>query len=131
MTTITYGSSVKETAKSRRHARRRAAAIERDNLEGVIDAAFGVKTLSLDEKHMKAQQRVKAARKAAVIASGCSSLKVARAINCEDYGLQIARATKRIEKEFNRIPVIDGPICIPDVALYAAGYRKSESVTAR
>jgi len=81
MTIITYGSSVKETAKSRRHARRRAAAIERDNLEGAIDAAFGVKTLSLDDKHMKAQLRVKAARKAAVIASGCSSLKVARAIN--------------------------------------------------
>ena len=73
MTTITFGKSVKETAKSRRHARRRAAAIERDNLEGVIDAAFGVKTLSLADKRMKAQQRVKSARKASVIASGCSN----------------------------------------------------------
>lgn len=110
MTTITYGSSVKETAKSRRHARRRAAAIERDNLEGVIDAAFGVKTLSLAEKHMKAQQRVKAARKAAVIATGCSSLKVARAINGPSV---------------RDVKVESGAMCLPDVAIFAAGYRNS------
>lgn len=41
MTLITYGCSVRETAKTRRHARRRAAAIERDNLEKIIDAASG------------------------------------------------------------------------------------------
>lgn len=117
MTTITYGSSVKETAKSRRHARRRAAAIERDNLEGVIDAAFGVKTVSLAEKYMKSQQRGKAVRKAAVIASGCSSLKVARAIN--------GPSVRDVKEE-------SGAMCLPDVALYAAGHRKPvESVTAR
>ncbi|WP_338636979.1 hypothetical protein V6L80_00810 [Erwinia persicina] len=94
-------------AKQRRRERLRASAIERE-------------------------ADVRLMRKIAVIASGCSSMKVARAINCEDYGLQIARATKRIEKEFNRSPVIDGPIFIPDVSLYAAGYRKpTESVTAR
>ena len=46
MTIITYGSSVKETAKTRRHARRRAEAIERDNLESIIDAAFGVEPVA-------------------------------------------------------------------------------------
>jgi len=45
MTVITYGKSVTENAKTRRHARRRAAAIERDNLESIIDAAFGVEVV--------------------------------------------------------------------------------------
>lgn len=42
MTVITYGTSVKENAKSRRHARRRAVAIERDSLNAIIDAALNV-----------------------------------------------------------------------------------------
>ncbi|WP_338515741.1 hypothetical protein VRB80_13475 [Erwinia aphidicola] len=81
MTTIAYGSSVKETAKSRRHARRRAAAIERDNLDGVIDAAFGIRTLSAAEERERVAKRKDAIKKWAVVESGCSSLKVARAIN--------------------------------------------------
>lgn len=81
MTIITYGSSVKETAKSRRHARRRAAAIERDNLEGVIDAAFGIRALSAAEERERVAKRKYAIKKWAVVESGCSSLKVARAIN--------------------------------------------------
>lgn len=55
-------------------------------------------------------------RKIAVIASGCSSLKVARAIN--------GPSVRDVKEE-------SGAMCLPDVALYAAGYRKSESVTAR
>jgi len=42
MTVITYGKSVTENAKSRRHARRRAAAMERERIESIIDAAFGI-----------------------------------------------------------------------------------------
>ncbi|MDI3438337.1 hypothetical protein QLG07_02545 [Erwinia sp. V90_4] len=65
------------------------------------------------------------------LSEGCTA-KVARAVNGEDYGMQIKRATKRLEKRFKRSPAIDGPICIPDVAHYAAGYRKPfESVTVR
>ena len=57
------------------------------------------------------------ARKIAVIASGCSSLKVARAIN--------GPIVRDVKEE-------SGAMCLPDVALYAAGYRKpTESVTAR
>lgn len=43
MTVITYGTSVKETAKTRRHARRRAVAIDRERIESIIDTAFGIK----------------------------------------------------------------------------------------
>ncbi|AUX93581.1 regulator [Mixta gaviniae] len=42
MTTISYGTSVAVNAKARRHARRRAAAMQREYLESIIDAAFGV-----------------------------------------------------------------------------------------
>lgn len=42
MTVITYGTSVKENAKSRRHARRRAVAIDRERIESIIDTAFGI-----------------------------------------------------------------------------------------
>lgn len=117
MTIITYGSSVKETAKSRRHARRRAAAIERDNLEGVIDAAFGIRALSAAEERERVAKRKDAIKKWAVVESGCSSLKVARAIN--------GPSVRDVKSE-------SGAMCLPDVALYAAGYRKpTESVTAR
>lgn len=56
-------------------------------------------------------------RKITVIASGCSSLKVARAIN--------GPSVRDVKEE-------SGAMCLPDVAMYAAGYRKAtESVTAR
>ena len=42
MTVITYGTSVKETAKTRRHARRRAVAMDRERIESIIDTAFGI-----------------------------------------------------------------------------------------
>ncbi|WP_289365866.1 hypothetical protein [Pantoea stewartii] len=42
MTVITFGTSVKENAKSRRHARRRAVAIERERNESINDTAFGI-----------------------------------------------------------------------------------------
>lgn len=78
-------------AKQRRRERLRASAIERE-------------------------ADVRLMRKIAVIASGCSSMKVARAIN--------GPSVRDVKEE-------SGAYCLPDVALYAAGYRKSESVTAR
>ncbi|MDN4131881.1 regulator [Pantoea ananatis] len=42
MTVITYGTTVKENAKSRRHARRRAVAMDRERIESIIDKAFGI-----------------------------------------------------------------------------------------
>lgn len=45
MTVITYGKSVTENAKSRRHARRRGAAMDRERIESIIDAAFGIEAV--------------------------------------------------------------------------------------
>jgi len=87
---ITY--LAKDNAKSRYRARRAA---KRE--QAYADASFS--------------------RKIAVIASGCSSLKVARAIN--------GPSVRDVKEE-------SGAMCLPDVALYAAGYRKpTEPVTAR
>lgn len=54
MTVITYGTSVKETAKTRRHARRRAVAIDRERIESIIDAAFGTQpeAVAVEVKHL-------------------------------------------------------------------------------
>lgn len=54
MTVITYGTSVKETAKTRRHARRRAMAIDRERIESIIDTAFGIepKVVAIEVKHI-------------------------------------------------------------------------------
>lgn len=79
-------------AKQRRRERLRASAIERES----------------DARLM---------RKIAVIASGCSSLKVARAIN--------GPSVRDVKEE-------SGAMCLPQVAIFAAGHRKpTESVTAR
>ncbi len=79
-------------AKHRRRERLRASAIERE-------------------------ANTRLAQKNFVIASGCSSLKVARAIN--------GPSVRDVKEE-------SGAYCLPDVAIFAAGYRKPvESVTAR
>lgn len=97
MTVITYGKSVTENAKARRHARRRAVAIERERIESIIDAAFGIEAVEAApaiEHHMS-----------------------------------------RIEKAVSSPSLRDrnegGAVCLPSVAIYNAGYRKSENVTAR
>lgn len=68
-------------------------------------------------KREQANADASLSRKIAVIASGCSSMKVARAIN--------GPSVRDVKEE-------SGAMCLPDVALYAAGHRKpTESVTAR
>ena len=48
--------------------------------------------------------------------SGCSSERVARAVS--------GPSVREIKQE-------SGAMCLPEVAIFAAGHRKSESVTAR
>lgn len=54
MTVITYGSSTKQSAKSRRHARRRAVALDRERIESIIDIAFGAEpeVVAIEVKHI-------------------------------------------------------------------------------
>lgn len=50
--------------------------------------------------------------------------------NLREYKLQIERATILYSNEFGNKPLESG-MCLPDVAIYAAGHRKSKQVTAR
>lgn len=54
MTVITYGTSIKENAKSRRHARRRAVAMDRERIESIIETAFGAEpeVVAIGVKHI-------------------------------------------------------------------------------
>lgn len=48
----------------------------------------------------------------------------------EEYKRNLERAAVVYGNEFGHKPIESG-VCLPDVALYAAGYRTSKSVTAR
>lgn len=48
----------------------------------------------------------------------------------EEYKLNLERAAIVYANEFGHKPMETG-MCLPDVALYAAGYRNTKSVTAR
>lgn len=54
MSIITYGRSTKvvDNAKTRRHARRRAAAMDRESIESIIDEALGIEAAPVVAKHM-------------------------------------------------------------------------------
>ncbi len=96
MTVITYGKSVTENAKTRRHARRRAVAVERDRIESIIDTAFGIEpeAVAVEVKHL-------------------------------------SRIEKAVISPSLRDRHESTSVCLPEIALFNAGYRKSESITAR
>lgn len=101
MTTITYGQSVfAGNAKTRRHERRRAAAIERDTIGNIIDTVFGISASEASQEPG---------------ITGCKN-RVEQALRAPNW---------REPKEDT------GSACLSQVALYAAGHRKTINVTAR
>ena len=50
--------------------------------------------------------------------------------NRKEYKLQIERAAILFSNEFGHKPVESG-VCLPNVAIYSAGYRKTGRITAR
>ncbi|QVP49337.1 regulator [Salmonella enterica subsp. salamae] len=102
MTVITYGKSTfAGNAKTRRHERRRKLAIERDTICNIIDSIFGCD--APDASHEVKAQRVDRVTKA------------------------VSRAGNKVKQQ----EIERGSVCLPDVALYAAGHRKSKQITAR
>lgn len=63
--------------------------------------------------------------------SNINSVAAKAVTQVKEYKNQIIRATYLYNHEFKRKPLIEGGVCLPDVAIFAAGHRKSESVTAR
>lgn len=102
MTVIQYGSSVSTgNAKTRRHERRRKLAIERDAISNIIDSVFGCTAPDASQEQPKRMSKV-------------------------DRAIATATTLAMFGKEMN-----SGASCLPEVALYAAGHRKSKAVTAR
>ncbi|EKG0291620.1 regulator [Escherichia albertii NBRC 107761 = DSM 17582] len=102
MTVIVYGKSTfAGNAKTRRHERRRKLAIERDAICNIIDSIFD--TDSEEPVQEEQKKRLSLSEKA------------------------ISLGNLRCKKEDE----CSGSICLPNVALYAAGYRKSKQLTAR
>ncbi|WDC08789.1 regulator [Escherichia albertii] len=102
MTVIVYGKSTfAGNAKTRRHERRRKLAIERDAICNIIDSIFGT------DSEEPVQE---APRKRLSLSEKAISLSNIRNQNTDECS---------------------GSICLPNVALYAAGYRKSKQLTAR
>ncbi|EMW6640539.1 regulator [Escherichia coli] len=102
MTVIVYGKSTfAGNAKTRRHERRRKLAIERDAICNIIDSIFGT------DSEEPVQE---APRKRLSLSEKAISLSNIRNQNTDECS---------------------GSICLPNVAIYAAGYRKSKQLTAR
>lgn len=97
MTVITYGKSVKESAKTRRHARRRAVAMDRERIESIIDTAFGIEPEAV-------------------------SIAIKR----------LSRIEKAVLSPSLRDRHESTSQCLPEIAIFAAGYRHSkDTVTAK
>ena len=102
MTVIVYGKSTfAGNAKTRRHERRRKLAIERDAICNIIDSIFG--TDSEEPVHEAPRKRLSISEKAI-------SLGIISKSNTDANS---------------------GSVCLPEVALYAAGYRRQKLITAR
>lgn len=102
MTVIVYGKSTfAGNAKTRRHERRRKLAIERDSICNIIDSIFG--TDSEEAVQEEPRKRLSLSEKAI-------SLGIISKSNTDANG---------------------GSVCLPEVVLYAAGYRSMKSITAR
>jgi len=108
MTTISYGKSVKparkENAAARRHQRRAAEAIDKKLVESRICKALGQKP-----------EEVTNVKKVAV------SNK--RSVSSRAELVTLTHFVKPVSSPDNR--------CLPEVAMFAAGFRKSEKITAR
>ena len=102
MTVIVYGKSTfAGNAKTRRHERRRKLAIERDSICNIIDSIFG--TDSEEPVQEDPRKRLSLSEKAISLGS----------LRCK------------------KVDECSGSVCLPNVAIYAAGYRKSKQLTAR
>ncbi|HHL0960309.1 TPA: antitermination protein [Serratia marcescens] len=120
MATITYGTSVNPIAKSnaaiRRKQRRKAEAIERELIESVVLKALG----------QKPEKREVLTRIRPTTPPDLKPL--------QDYQQQIEQAATAHGCSNHRKlyrGVVEGSCCLTEVALYAAGHRKSKNVTAR
>ncbi|WP_075180549.1 hypothetical protein [Pantoea sp. 1.19] len=83
---------------------------------------------------MNSKQRYNAKRAAAHRAKRRSEPRFVKIINAALYGSdRVSKALSSIDYKMSPRPSREeiGGTCLPDVAIYAAGYRKSNGITAR
>jgi|GEM_PF-1024694 len=120
MANIVYGKSLnpvgKDNAKSRRNARRAQEAIKAREIEAILAAVLGTEPPARQEELSRAELACK--RK--------PSMQADRVV-ANAYTQQIeSAASKHMGSQ------IENGMCLPQVAIFAAGYRKSKNiVTAR
>lgn len=111
--------NIKDNARSRRAAKRqeKQQAWKCDN--------------PLGRQHKVETQKISMVKRAGYSPAPLKFLALNALSAVREYKMQIVRASYLYQHEFKRKPLIEGAMCLPEVAHYAAGHRKSENITAR
>lgn len=127
---MTRRTEFKGSSAARRRERLKSAAVNRGDLareEAISSEVLHRPTLS------RAQKQAKGSHFTPSCLEEATPIKfVAQDADWQrqEYKLQLERAAIVYSNEFGHKPLESG-ICLPDVALYAAGHRKSGQITAR
>lgn len=113
--------NIKENARSRRDAKRKAKQ----------HAWAAANPLLVGRKYQVKPQRISLVKRAGYSPAPLKFLARNALAAIRDYKMQIVRASYLYQYEFKRKPMIEGAMCLPEVAQFAAGYRKSNKITAR
>ncbi|MNL64209.1 hypothetical protein D3C87_1884020 [compost metagenome] len=79
-------------------------------------------------KYQVAPQRISMVKRAGYSPAPLKFLARNAISAVRDYKMQIVRASYLYQYEFKRKPMIEGAMCLPEVAMFAAGFR-SENYT--
>ncbi len=104
--------NIKDNARSRRAAKRqeKQQAWKCDNPMG--------------RQHKVEAQRISMVKRAGYSPAPLKFLARNAISAVRDYKMQIVRASYLYQYEFKRKPMIEGAMCLPEVAMFAAGFRK-------
>ncbi|MBL0876077.1 hypothetical protein HLB02_22115 [Serratia nevei] len=113
--------NIKENARSRRDAKRR----EKQR------AWAAANPLLVGRTYQVKPQRISLVKRAGYSPAPLSFIARQAFSAAREYKMQIVRASYLYQYEFKRKPVVEGAMCLPEVAMFAAGHRKSNKITAR
>lgn len=110
--------NIKDNARSRRDAQRKAKQ----------QAWASANPLMVGRKYQVVPQRISLVKRAGYSPAPLKFLARNAISAVRDYKMQIVRASYLYQYEFKRKPMIEGAMCLPEVAMFAAGNR-SENYT--
>lgn len=113
--------NIKDNARSRRDAQRKAKQ----------QAWASANPLMVGRKYQVKPVKLSMVKRAGYSPVPLKFMAHKASSSIHEYKMQIVRASYLYQYEFKRKPVVEGAMCLPEVAMFAAGFRKSENVTAR